>query len=559
VPGHAPHSVQKAGPVVDLDPTTVRDSPPVYVARSPWIASGARVGIRTPRVRVLCRLAERSVRHFNLSGSAETQAFGDLVQLNTGDLVDGKYRIIRLLGEGGMGAVYEGENTRIHRRVAIKVLHAGVAANADAVARFEREAQAAGRIGSEHIVEVLDLGQLVDGDRYMVMEFMDGESLSSRIHQSGRLTAAQVYPIALQMLEGLGAAHAAGIIHRDLKPDNVYLVRSKKGQSDFVKLLDFGISKFNALGGEFSMTRTGAVMGTPYYMAPEQAKGAKDIDTRVDIYAAGVILYEAVSGQVPFNADTFNELIFKIVLESPPPVEQVAPGLDPGFAAIISKAMARDLNERFASCADFLAALNAWAQSSHAQQPAHAAFGATPAAAGPRPVSATSMDVGTKAAWSNTQGDAALTPAPPKKKTGLFVAIGAVAVLLLGGGAVTAYKLQSASKDAAIAAAQAEKDRLEAERTAKEEAARLEAEKKRALAEQADAEQRAAAEKQRVEAQGKAVEVAKQAALESAQATQSAAQKPAAPPPRPRTSSTAPKPEPTAKPKSGSRQIRTSL
>jgi len=483
------------------------------------------------------------------------------VQLNTGDLVDGKYRIVRLLGEGGMGAVYEGENTRIHRRVAIKVLHAGVAANGDAVARFEREAQAAGRIGSEHIVEVLDLGQLVDGERYMVMEFMDGESLSSRIQKSGRLTAAQVYPIAVQMLEGLGAAHSAGIIHRDLKPDNVYLVRSKKGQTDFVKLLDFGISKFSALGGEFSMTRTGAVMGTPYYMAPEQAKGAKDIDTRVDIYAAGVILYEAVSGQVPFNADTFNELIFKIVLESPPPVEQVAPGLDAGFAAIVSKAMARDLNERFASCADFLAALNAWAQSgqaqaSSAQHPGQAAaFGATPTAAAPRPVAATTMDVGTKAAWSNTQGDAALAPAPPKQKTGLFVAIGAALVLLLGGGAVTAYKLQSASKDAAIAAAQVEKDRLESERKAKEELVRAEAEKKRALAEQAEAEQRAEAEKQRVEVQGKALEVAKQAAaLESGQA-----QKPVAAPSRPRPSTTAPKPETTARPRPGSRQIRTSL
>src|SRR6187551_3330990 len=323
-----------------------------------------------------------------------------------------------------MGAVYEGENARIHRRVAIKVLHAEVASNGDAVARFEREAQAAGRIGSEHIVEVLDLGQLVDGERYMVMEFMDGEALSSRIHHSGRLTTAQLYPIAVQMLEGLGAAHAAGIIHRDLKPDNVYLVRSKKAQSDFVKLLDFGISKFSAIGGEFSMTRTGAVMGTPYYMAPEQAKGAKDIDIRVDIYAAGVILYEAVSGRVPFNADTFNELIFKIVLESPPPVEEVTPGLDPAFAAIIKKAMARDLNERFASCADFLAALSAWAESGVSTQnnvsaQSHAlAQGASPQASGGALTAAPAITAArgplvpghasTKAEWSNTQGDAAL-------------------------------------------------------------------------------------------------------------------------------------------------------
>src|SRR3954471_20529151 len=134
--------------------------------------------------------------------------------LSTGDIIDGKYRIIRLLGEGGMGAVYEGENMRIHRKVAIKVLHAGVAASGESVARFEREAQAAGRIGSEHIVEVLDLGNLPSGDRFMVMEYLDGDSLSKRIQMRGRIAPRDVVGIMTQILEGLGAAHAAGIIHR---------------------------------------------------------------------------------------------------------------------------------------------------------------------------------------------------------------------------------------------------------------------------------------------------------------------------------------------------------
>src|SRR5262245_4041515 len=147
--------------------------------------------------------------------------------LSTGDVIEGKYRIVRLLGEGGMGAVYEGENVRIHRRVAIKVLHAGVAENADAVQRFEREAQAAGRIGSEHIVEVLDLGNLPSGDRFMVMEFLDGEPLSNRIRNRGKLTPRELYPLARQILQGLAAAHGAGIVHRDLKPDNVYLVKAR--------------------------------------------------------------------------------------------------------------------------------------------------------------------------------------------------------------------------------------------------------------------------------------------------------------------------------------------
>src|SRR6187399_594316 len=263
--------------------------------------------------------------------------------LQEGELIDDKYRIIRLIGEGGMGAVYEGENTRIHRRVAIKVLHPSVSEMPDVVARFEREAQAAGRIGSEHIVEVLDLGNLRSGARYMVMEFMDGDSLAQRIRQRGSMSAKDLYPVARQLLDALSAAHNAGIVHRDLKPDNVFLLRSRRGQPDFLKLLDFGISKFSGSGpGVLSMTRTGAVMGTPYYMAPEQAKGARDIDHRVDVYAAGVILYEALAGRVPFLADTFNELLFKIVLEKPEPLGKVAPHVDPVLAGIVETTMARE-------------------------------------------------------------------------------------------------------------------------------------------------------------------------------------------------------------------------
>src|SRR5688572_565127 len=293
--------------------------------------------------------------------------------LNPGEIIDGKYRIVRLIGEGGMGAVYEGENTRIHRRVAIKVLLAAVAQQGEAVARFEREAQAAGRIGSEHIVEVLDLGTLPNGDRYLVMEFLDGEGLGSRIKSRGRLTAQELAPIASQLMEGLAAAHGAGIIHRDLKPDNVFLLRTRGGRADFVKLLDFGISKFSQLSGDsgFSMTRTGAVMGTPYYMAPEQAKGSRELDHRVDIYATGVILYEALTGQVPFNADTFNELLFKIVLEAPRPLEQLEPGVDPTFAAIVTKGMARDPAQRFQSAGEFQQAISGWS-SGHAAGLAHA-------------------------------------------------------------------------------------------------------------------------------------------------------------------------------------------
>ena len=171
------------------------------------------------------------------------------MSLQAGQIIDEKYRIVRPIGEGGMGAVYEGENVLIKRRVAIKVLHPSGRANEEAVARFEREAQAAGRIGSDHILEVLDLGTLEDGSHYMVMEYLDGEPLSERIKRLGRMNASQIVPLIRQTLRGLQAAHDAGIIHRDLKPDNVFVLREKAGQPDFVKLIDFGISKFTTLGG----------------------------------------------------------------------------------------------------------------------------------------------------------------------------------------------------------------------------------------------------------------------------------------------------------------------
>src|SRR5262245_41266497 len=327
--------------------------------------------------------------------------------LQTGQIIESKYRIVRLLGEGGMGAVYEGENVRIHRRVAIKILHSNVAENVDAVARFEREAQAAGRIGSDHIVEVIDLGNLPEGDRFMVMEYLDGESLSQRIQSRGRLTPQDAAQVMIQLLEGLGAAHGAGIIHRDLKPDNVYLIRSRRGQADFVKILDFGISKFNKLNKDsgMSMTRTGAVMGTPYYMSPEQAKGSKEMDHRSDLYSAGVILYEAITGQVPFNAETFNELIFKIVLEAPPPPQQLVPGLDPAFSSIMQKAMARDPNDRFQSAQDFAAALHAWVGSGQGVAVAPTAPMPQPRAPmGSAPMAPSPVLGQTPAPWAQTGG-----------------------------------------------------------------------------------------------------------------------------------------------------------
>jgi eukaryotic-like serine/threonine-protein kinase len=281
--------------------------------------------------------------------------------LQPGTIIEDKYRIDRMLGKGGMGAVYEGENVRIHRRVAIKILHSEVSDRADVVQRFEREAQAAGRIGSAHIVEVLDLGSLFTGERFMVMEYLDGESLGARIKKRERLTPQELAPTLHALLEGLASAHEAHIIHRDLKPDNIYLVNAKN-QPDFVKILDFGVSKFTAAEqGDLAKTSTGMIMGTPYYMSPEQVR-AEQLDARSDLYSVGVMMYYAVTGRLPFKAQRFTELAIKITTMPAEPPESIVQ-LDPQFAAIIHKAMQREKEHRFQTAREFQAAIAQWMMS----------------------------------------------------------------------------------------------------------------------------------------------------------------------------------------------------
>jgi serine/threonine protein kinase len=279
--------------------------------------------------------------------------------LATGAIIDGKYRVVRLVGEGGMGAVYEGQNLRIDRRVAIKVMHASMTADRLLVQRFEREAQAASKIASSHVADVLDLGDLPDGDRYMVMEFLDGESLAARLKAKKRMTPVEIAPIAVQLLEGLAKVHEAGILHRDLKPANIFLARAEDG-TDFVKILDFGICKMTKGKGELS-TGVGNLLGTVGYMCPEQLEhGPKSLDHRADLYTVGVVIYRAVTATLPYRAKNLVDLLHLMRQGRPAHVCELAPDVDPKFGAIVDKAIEWDPKARYPTANDLQKALLDW-------------------------------------------------------------------------------------------------------------------------------------------------------------------------------------------------------
>jgi serine/threonine protein kinase/TPR repeat protein len=278
--------------------------------------------------------------------------------MQVGDVIDGKYELVRLIGQGGMGEVFEARHLRIGRRLAVKLLHRHLDENEELVARFVREAQAAAAIGSDHIVEVTDAGETKDGAPYLVMEYLEGESLSALVKRQGPLDPKKAAELVLQICEGLAAAHDRGIIHRDLKPENLLLVRRPDG-SEQVKVLDFGVAKFRETLTDESqeLTGSGTTLGTPYYMAPEQAFGSKNVDARADVYATGVILYELVTGERPFKAGSYNELIVMVATSDPSPPRKLRPDLSEAVEAVILKAMAHDPDKRYASMVELARAL----------------------------------------------------------------------------------------------------------------------------------------------------------------------------------------------------------
>ena len=260
-----------------------------------------------------------------------------------------------MIGRGGMGSVWEGRHTSLGSRVAIKFIDADHAASKEAQARFVHEAKAAARIQSRHAVQILDHGVTDDGHAYMVMELLVGETLDKRIARIGRLTLDQTAKIVGQICRALQRAHDGGIIHRDLKPDNVFLVRSPDEDEEIAKVLDFGVAKFTPHEGDAritSGTKTGAVLGTPYYMSPEQARGLRSTDWRTDLWSLGVIAYECVTGCLPFEGESVGDLLVKICTSNPPlPSEKVA-DLPAEFDAWFVRALDRDPLRRFESATD---------------------------------------------------------------------------------------------------------------------------------------------------------------------------------------------------------------
>jgi eukaryotic-like serine/threonine-protein kinase len=274
-----------------------------------------------------------------------------------GEVLDGRYKITRKLGEGGMGEVFAAEHVHIEKRFAVKLLRPEIVSNAEAVQRFRQEARSASSIGHRNIIAIEDFGQLPDGRIYMCMELLNGAALNDLIQTL--IAVDRLINILIQTGHGLAAAHAKGITHRDMKPENIFVTIGPSGE-DVPKLLDFGIAKVSGNDGQNHLTRTGTIFGTPFYMAPEQALG-NAVDARTDIYAMGVIMYEMFAGSLPFQGESFMGILTQHITTEPEPVAQRAAKagryLPPGLADIIARCMQKNPAQRYGTMDELVNAL----------------------------------------------------------------------------------------------------------------------------------------------------------------------------------------------------------
>ncbi len=280
--------------------------------------------------------------------------------------VAGKYELVRLIGRGGMGTVWDARHVSLGTRVAIKFIDVEYTDSQEARTRFDNEARAAATIQSKHAIQIFDHGVTDDGKPYIVMELLQGEALDARLERLHRLPLAETARILRQVCRALGRAHERGIVHRDLKPENIFLVRTPDDDDEIAKVLDFGIAKFKKMDGQSgvsgsgvtSSTKTGAVLGTPFYMAPEQARGLRDIDHRVDLWAIGVIAYKCVCGVLPFQGVSVGDLLVKICTTPAPVPSKLAPNVGAAFDAWFLRALEKEPARRFQTALELTEALS---------------------------------------------------------------------------------------------------------------------------------------------------------------------------------------------------------
>jgi serine/threonine-protein kinase len=285
---------------------------------------------------------------------------GIIAGTSPGDVLAGKYRIDRVLGLGGMGVVVAAHHLELDEKVAIKFLLPEMLANEEAVSRFAREARAAVKIKNEHVARVLDVGRLDEaGAPYIVMEFLEGRDLRTWLLEDGALAVEQAVEFVLHACEAIAEAHGLHIVHRDLKPANLFVVQRADGVLS-VKVLDFGISKMSDPAGQLadlSVTKTASIVGSPLYMSPEQLQSSRAVDSRTDIWALGIILYELVAGRAPFMGETLPDVCVKIATQPPPPLRSLRPGIPVEIERIIFRCLEKDRNKRYATVAELASAL----------------------------------------------------------------------------------------------------------------------------------------------------------------------------------------------------------
>lgn len=375
-----------------------------------------------------------------------------MTPVNEGEILAGKYRVERVLGVGGMGVVVAALHLQLDERVAIKFLLPEALSNAEAVARFAREARAAVKIKSQHVARVIDVGTLETGAPYMVMEFLKGQDLSNHLRQHGALPISDAVDFVLQACEALAEAHALGIVHRDLKPANLFLTTLADG-SPCVKVLDFGISKVTnpaASGPDLGMTKTQAVMGSPLYMSPEQMASTRDVDGRADLWAIGTILYELLTGRVPFNADTMPQLCAMILQYPPDAPQSIRPDIPEGLTQVVLRCLEKDRNRRFANVAELAASLapfgsRAASRSAERVSRVLSAAGISSSQLSIPPSSGEPPGAATNAAWGQTQSR--------RSNTALWAVL---AVLALGGIGAGVFLLRSSAQGATASSSTAE-------------------------------------------------------------------------------------------------------